>query len=163
MSEPKGHEITGLLQAWREGDESALEKLTPKSIANCITRHAVHEPREREGHTLQTTALINEIVFTAFRSASGGLAESRPFLRPMCPADAAHTDRLARTIDRKSEAEALLRWRSRRLWRCSAASTRMTIAVDDALKALALVDERKSRVVELRFFGGLSVEETARF
>ena len=59
MSEPKGHEITGLLQAWREGDESALEKLTPEVYRELHNAARRCMAGERDGHTLQTTALIN--------------------------------------------------------------------------------------------------------
>ena len=61
MTESTGHEITELLQAWREGDERALEKLTPEIYRELHNAARRCMARERDGHTLQTTALINEL------------------------------------------------------------------------------------------------------
>ena len=92
MTEPTGHEITELLQAWREGDDRALEKLTPEVYRELHNAARRCMAREHDGHTLQTTALINEL-YLRLSDLRGGLAEPRPFLRPVRPADAAHSDR----------------------------------------------------------------------
>jgi hypothetical protein len=92
MTDPTGHEITELLQAWRKGDERALDKLTPEVYRELHNAARCCMARERDGHTLQTTALINELYPWAFRLERGGLAEPRPFLRAVRAADAAHSD-----------------------------------------------------------------------
>jgi RNA polymerase sigma factor (TIGR02999 family) len=160
MSEGDG-EITVLLQAWRGGDEQALEKLTPRVYRELHQAARRAMSREREGHTLQPTALINELYLR--------LSE----LRPVDWQNRAHffalcarqmrrilTD-LARTHHSDKRGGGAIAVPLDEAPEVASTGHAEMIAVDDALKALALVDERKSKVVELRFFGGLSVQETA--
>jgi RNA polymerase sigma factor (TIGR02999 family) len=161
LSESATHEITKLLQAWRGGDEQALEKLTPKVYRELHQAARSCMRGERDGHTLQTTALINELYlrFSTFKKVDW---QNRAHFFALC----------ARQMRRILADEARARHSHKRgsgaylvpldeAPEVSGKSHAEVIAVDDALRALALVDERKSQVVELRFFGGLSIEETA--
>jgi len=159
MSPPA--EITELLIGWSNGDRAALDALMPlverelHRLAHNYMRH------EQAGHLLQTTALINETflklvdqkrVHWQNRAHFFGIAAK--IMRRVLLNYARDQHRLkrgGRTIQVSlSEADAK-----------AAESSVDLLALDDALNKLALMDERKSRVVELRYFGGLSVEETA--
>jgi RNA polymerase sigma factor (TIGR02999 family) len=161
MDEVLGHEITKLLQAWRQGDERALEKLTPQvyrelhlAAKRCMTR-------ERDGHTLQTTALINELYL---RLSDLKLIDwqNRTHFFALCARQMRRilTDqaRARQSHKRGGGVEPVLF--DEALMVAPETSTDL-VAVDDALNRLAKVDKRKSQVVEMRFFGGLSVEEAA--
>jgi len=155
------HEVTQLLKAWSAGDQEALEKLTPLVYRHLHKIAKRHMAGERSGHTLQTTALVNEAYLRLvdcgrvdwhdrvhFFAVSAQLmrrilidfARSRGYLKR--GAAAPHIS--------LEEAPSL----------CSEPDINL-VALDDALKALSVVDERKGKVVELKFFGGLTVEETA--
>jgi RNA polymerase sigma-70 factor (ECF subfamily) len=156
-----GARVTGLLLKWERGDAGALERLIP------LVHRELHQiaqrcmARERPGHSLQATVLVNEA-----------------YLRLIDAKDVAWRDRLhflavaARVMRRILVDHA----RTRRAQKRGGPAARVTfdealvvtrepredfVALDDALETLATFDERKSRVIELRFFGGLSVEETA--
>lgn len=161
MDDALGHEITHLLQAWRRGDEGALNKLTPQVYRELHRAARRCMIRERDGHTLQTTALINELYLR--------LSD----LKPIDWQNRAHFFALcARQMRRILTDQARARQSQKRGDGAKAISLDIAlvispqpaadlVAVDDALNQLAKVDERKSQVVVLRFFGGLSVEETA--
>ena len=161
MTKLVGREITELLQAWRRGDESALEKLTPQVYRELHRAAKGCMRAERDGHTLQTTALINELYLrlTDLKEIDW---QNRAHFFALC----------ARQMRRILTDQARARQSHKRgggaqpisLDAAPIVSTRPqreVLAIDDALKALAKVDSRKSQVVELRFFGGLNVEETA--
>ena len=161
MTEALGHEITELLQAWRQGDEQALEKLTPQVYRELHRAARRCMAREREGHTLQTTELINELYL---RLSDLKLIDwqNRAHFFALC----------ARQMRRILIDQAKARLSNKRGGRAPRVSLDVVpavaleasadlVAVDDALSRLAQVDDRKSRVVEMRFFGGLSVEESA--
>ena len=161
MEPASSHEVTRLLKAWGAGDDEALEKLTPLVYRQLHEIARRYMAGERVGHMLQTTALVNEAYLLLvdcgkvnwqdrahFFAVSAQLmrrilidfARSRGYLKrggavPHIPLD---------------EAPSV----------CNQPDVNL-VALDDALNALAAVDERKSKVVELKFFGGLSVEETA--
>ena len=154
-------EVTELLLAWSEGDRSALEKLMPL-VYNELHRLAHrYMGRERAGHTLQTTALVNEAFLrlidlsnVRWQNRAHFFAVSAQMMRRILVDIARSRQYLKRgggarqvTLD---EAQVGAVDKSMNL-----------VALDDALKALAAIDPRKSKVVEMRFFGGLSVEETA--
>jgi RNA polymerase sigma factor (TIGR02999 family) len=156
-----GHEITELLRAWREGDESALEKLTPQ-VYRELHRAATRCMRsERDDHTLQTTALINEL-YLRLASLQRIDWQNRAHFFAVCARQMRRilTDqaRARQSQKRGAGAQALSLDAAPFV---SSKSHPELLAVDDALNALAKVDSRKSQVVELRFFGGLSVQETA--
>ena len=161
MAESLGHEITQLLQAWRQGDEYALEKLTPQVYRELHLAAKRCMAGEREGHTLQSTALINELYL---RLSDLRLIDwqNRAHFFALCA-------RQMRRIltDQGRARQAHKRGSGAQMASLDVAPAVATeasadlVAVDDALSLLAKVDQRKSQVVEMRFFGGLSVEETA--
>jgi RNA polymerase sigma-70 factor, ECF subfamily len=155
------HEITELLQAWNRGDEQALEKLTPlvyeelyRAAKRCISRG-------RRNQTLQTTALINEL-FLRVVDLKRVSWQNRAHFFAICARQMRWilTDfyRSRQYLKRGGEAERVSLDASAAV---SREAHRDMLALDEALDRLAAVDRRKSDVVELRFFGGLSVKETA--
>lgn len=161
MSTPPAHDVTQLLRAWSSGDQQALEKLTPLVYEELHRRARHYVARERPGHTIQTTALINE-VYLRLVDFRGVTWQDRAHFLAVC----------ARMMRRILTDFA----RSRNYQKRGGAAQQVTfdeqlfvtgespadlVALDDALNGLAGVDQRKSQVVELRFFGGLTVQETA--
>lgn len=161
MSVPPTSEVTALLQAWSAGDEAALEKLAPLVYDELHRTAHRYMAREHAGHTLQTTALVNE-VYLRLVKVSDVNWQNRAHFFAVCArmmrrilTDFARSRRYLKRGGNPARVpfeEALFAGHE---------SPADIVALDDALKALAGFDERKSRVVELRFFGGLSVEETA--
>jgi len=153
-------EVTGLLVAWSEGDSLAYEKLVPLVYAQLHQLAHRYMSRERPGHTLQTTALVGEAYLRLvdqrvhWQNRSHFFAIAAEVMRRILVDYARQRQYAKRGGDAQkvelNEAMVMARERSREL-----------VALDEALKELAKFDQRKSRVVELRFFGGLSVEETA--
>src|SRR5450755_488478 len=158
---PSKVEVTQLLKAWGAGDDRALAQLTPV-VENELHRLA-HRcmARENPGHTLQTTALVNEVYL---RLVDCKLVDWQ---------DRAHFFAISARLMRRILVDFS---RSRNYQKRGSSAPHISldeapsiayepdpnlVALDDALKALALIDERKSQIVELRFFGGLSIEETA--
>ena len=154
-------QVTGLLLAWQKGDEAALTQLIPlvHDELRRIARRCM--AGERAGHSLQATALVNEaylrlidVQHVDWQNRAHFLAMSARLMRRIL-VDVARSKRYQKrgggavrvTFD---EALAVTDERGQDL-----------VALDEALQALATVDARKARVIELRFFGGLSVEETA--
>jgi RNA polymerase sigma-70 factor, ECF subfamily len=161
MALPASHDVTGLLKAWTAGDQGALEKLTPLVYEQLHRAAQRYMAGQRPGHTLQTTALVNEVYLRLVDCGQVNWQDRAHFL--------AVSAQLMRRI--------LIDFaRSRGYQKRSGKFTHLSledapsvcnepdanlVALDDALQALGEVDARKSKVVELRFFGGLSVEETA--
>ncbi len=155
------HELTRLLHAWGQGDQDALEKLTPyvyKELHRVAHRCM---SRERRDHTLQTTALINEAYARLIDSGDMNWQNRAQFFG-VCA-------RLMRQILTDFARARLSKKRGREVHHVSLDETLEIfvepradlVALDDALNRLAAIDPRKSQVVELRFFGGLTAEETA--
>jgi RNA polymerase sigma factor (TIGR02999 family) len=158
---PTSKELTVLLRAWSDGDEAALEELLPLVEAELRRLARIYMAKERRGHTLQTTALVNE-AFVRLVDAKGlrwqdrshflGIA-ARLMRRVLVDhARARGYQKRGGGAQRVTLTDALLVASERSLH---------LVDLDRALEALAGVDARKAKVVELRFFGGLSVEETA--
>ena len=160
MDEPGAHELTELLVAWGDGDEGALARIAPLVHAELYRLAKRYMSRERPDHLLQTSALINEAYLRLIdwkavrwqnRAHFFGVAAQmmRRILvdfarrRPQVNKVDAHHLSLDEALTITSEKDSDL------------------LALDEALKSLAELDERKSQIVELRFFGGLSVDETA--
>ena len=160
MGLPSSHEVTRLLKAWSGGDEEALEKLTP------LVYRQLHEIAQRymageRAATLQTTALVNEAYLRLvdcgkvnWQDRAHFFAVSAQLMRRILIDFARSRGYLKRggAVPHISLEEAPSV--------CNEPDVNL-VALDDALKALSAVDERKSKVVELKFFGGLNVEETA--
>ena len=154
-------EITQLLAAWSDGDRSALEELAPL-VHEELRRLAHHYMRgERPGHILQTSALVNEAYLrlidwknVRWQNRAHFFAVAAQFMRRIL-VDLARERRFQKRGGgvlpvSLSEAAGFALEREADL-----------VALDEALAALAEMDERKGKVVELRFFGGMSVEEVA--
>ena len=160
-------DVTGLLIEWRQGDKAALDRLTPL-VYDGIRRMARREmQRERDGHTLQTTALINEAYVRLAGSQNIDWQNRAHFFavtaqvmrrilidharRRQYSKHGGEMQRVAFDEAIAMAASAMSKPRAAEL-----------LALDEALDELAKLDPRKSRVVELRYFGGLSLEETAK-
>ena|SRR5215831_14842159 len=154
-------EVTQLLLAWGDGDQSALEKLMPLVYEELRRLAHQYMRREHPGHTLQTTALVNEVYFRLidqkrmhWQNRAQFFAIAAQLMRRIL-VDHARSHQYAKRgggAHKVSLDEGAL---------VAEEQAADLIALDDALLSLASIDERKSRIVELRFFGGLSVEETA--
>jgi len=153
--------VTRLLRAWSEGDAQALERLLPLVDAELRRLARAHMHRERRDHTLQTTALVNE-AFVRLVDARGVRWQDRAhflgiaaLLMRRVLVDHAR----ARGYRKRGGGARRVAWDD--ALAVSPPADLDVLALDRALDALAAVDARKSRVVTLRFFGGLTVEETA--
>jgi RNA polymerase sigma factor (TIGR02999 family) len=161
VADVPSHDVTHLLARWKDGDEAALQQLVP--IVHAELRRLARRQMvgERPGHTLQPTALVNEAYLRLVN------------LKQMQWQDRAHFFAMAARLMRRILVDFA---RSRGYQKRGGGAKQVSftealevaegqptdvVALNDALEALADVDERKSRVVELRFFGGLSIEETA--
>jgi RNA polymerase sigma factor (TIGR02999 family) len=153
--------VTALLVAWEHGDAAALDQLMPVVEAELRRLARGYMRHERAGHTLQATALVNEaylklvgVKHVHWQDRAHFFAVSARLMRRILVDHARARQSLKRGHGVATVAldDALV---------VANAPGQNLVAIDDALTALAAVDERKSRVVELRFFGGLSVEETA--
>jgi len=154
-------EVTELLVAWSKGDKAALDRLIPLVYQELKRIARYHMRRERAGHTLQTSALANEaymrlidydrmswqgrahffaVAAQAMRRILVDHARKRNFAKRGAGPLKVSLDEAASLADEKAAD---------------------MVALDDALKSLATIDPRKSEVVELRYFGGLSIGETA--
>lgn len=158
---PSPQEVTQWLIAWSNGDQAALERLMPLVYAELRRLARRHMGRERSGHTLQTTALVNEAYLrlidasrVQWQNRAHFFAISSQLMRRILVDYA----RAHNYVKRGGEATHV---RLEEAAVVSAGQAPDLVALDDALGELAAIDARKSRVVELRFFGGLSVEETA--
>ena len=155
------HEITRLLQAWGDGDERALDQLMPLVYEEL--RQAAHRymAREGTGHTLQTTALVNE-VYVRLAGVRRGLWTDRAHFFALC------AKLMRRILTDFARSRRSLK-RGGRVARVALDEASVAaegpqddlVALHEALERLEALDQRKSRVVELRFYGGLSVQETA--
>ena len=152
--------VTELLTSWRAGDAAALEALIPV-VYDELHRLAHHYLRgERRGHTLQSTALVNEAYLRLVSQGPGQIGDRAHFIGV-----AAHLMRQI-LVDYARAQHAAKRDGGRRIALDEALHPLQVedvdvIDLDKALKALEQLDEKQSRIVELRFFGGLSIEDTA--
>jgi RNA polymerase sigma factor (TIGR02999 family) len=159
--EPPAIQITQLLQSWSQGDEAAIDKLMPLVYDELHSMARRYMSNEKPGHTLQATALVNE-AYLRLVNASGADWQSRTHFFAVSAqvmrrilvdwARSRHAAKRGNDVSALEFDEALA---------VPLKTGTDLVAVDDALKALTLLDSRKSQIVELRFFGGLSVKETA--
>jgi len=167
MTSSGSAEITRLLKRWREGDPGALDRLAPKVYAELRRIARRYMRRERPGNTLQTTALVNEAYLrlvgagaVEWHDRAHFFAVSAQMMRRIL-VDAARARAAVKRGGEMERVEHATDIDFDRIPDASPARDRDLMAVDDALEALSHFDPRMVRVVELRFFGGLSVEETA--
>lgn len=161
MTKPAPEEVSQLLKEWSNGDEAALDKVMPV-VYQELRRLAHHYMRrERPGHTLQTTALVNEAYLRLaaykkmrWQSRAHFFAVAAQVMRRILVEQARSKNFAKRGggAEKISLDETVV---------VSAGRSAEVIAVDDALTELESWDPRKGKIVELRFFGGLSIEETA--
>ena len=161
MEAPEGSEVTGLLRAWSAGDNEALHRLAPLVHQELHRAARRYMSRERPGHTLQATALINEVYLRLidarqvdWQNRAHFFAVSAQIMRRIL------TD-FARSRGYQKRGGGAQHLPLDEALVISPQTNCDLVALDDALKRLALLDERKGKVVELRFFGGLDVKETA--
>jgi RNA polymerase sigma-70 factor, ECF subfamily len=157
---PPCGEMSGLLRAWSDGDRGALDRLTPIVYDELRRLARYYMKRERAGHSLQTSALVNEAYMRLvdykgmqWKNRAHFFAVSAQLMRRILVEHARrHNLKRGGGVQHVSLEEAAMVGGNR------AADL---VALDDAMNALARLDPRKVQVVEMRFFGGLSVEETA--
>jgi RNA polymerase sigma factor (TIGR02999 family) len=159
MSSPD--EVTALLRDWSDGKEEALQKLMPLLHRELHQLAHRYMRGERPGHTLQTTALINEAYLrlidwknVQWKNRAHFFGVSAQLMRRIL------VD-FARVRDNLKNGAGVRELSLEEVPTFSQDRAREIVALDEALRSLAAFDPRKSRIVELRFFGGLSVEETA--
>ena len=162
MTTTRSARVTDLLRAWGGGDEGALGKLMPIVEAELRRLARIHMRRERQGHTLQPTALVNEVFVRLVDAHSIAWADRAHFF--------GITARLMRRV-------LVDHARSRGYQKRGGGAHRVTldenlaitpaaevdfVELDAALTRLEALDERKCQIIEMRFFGGFTVEETAQ-
>jgi len=161
MARPSVNEVTQLLQAWDDGDQRALEQLMPLVYEELHQVAHRYMARQAPHHTLQATALVNEVYLRLLNFRQGSW-QNRAHFFAVCArlmrqilidfARSRHYLKRGGQSPHVSLEEAVV---------VSQEASADLVALDDALKALHVLDPRKARVVELRSFGGLSVAETA--
>jgi len=161
MANSSAVDVTGLLRAWTGGDSSAQEKLAPILWEELRQNARAYMRRERAGHTLQATALVNEAFLRLvdlrrieWRDRSHFFTLASQMMRRILVDHAR-----SRGYQKRGGGEKVVPLNESAMAVADRASE--LIALDDALKALEKHDARKARVIEMRFFGGLSVDETA--
>ncbi len=161
MDAPEPRELTELLVAWSDGDEAALEQLAPLVHAELHRLASHYMRRERGDHLMQTSALINEAYLrlidwkaVRWQNRAHFFGAAAQIMRRILVDFARRRPRVAHDVEARhislEQAMTVTQEKDSDL-----------LALDEALKELARLDARKSQIVELRFFGGLSVEETA--
>jgi RNA polymerase sigma-70 factor, ECF subfamily len=158
MVSPDTHEVTELLKKWSDGDEKALDELTPLIYAELYRIAKRQMSRERENHTLQTTALVNEAYIrlvdwknAKFNNRSHFFGISARLMRQILVDFARKRPHIKdEKVQHVSLDEAFI---------VSNEKDADLVALDEALTELAKFDARKAQIVEMKFFGGLSVSE----
>jgi RNA polymerase sigma factor (TIGR02999 family) len=163
---PDSTDITGLLKAWGQGDQAALEQLTPLVYAQLRAQARRYMRNERSGVTLQSTALVHETYLRLIDARDVDWRDRVHFF-----ALSAQLMRRILVDAARARAAAKRGGRAARVEHASAVdldqiptadlSAALLCELDDALEDLTRIDPRRAKVIELRFFGGLSVEETA--
>lgn len=161
MTRPPQHEITQLLAKWRDGNQSALDELYPLVYDELHRLARRYMSRERKGHTLQTTALINEAYVRLVDQKNVHWANRSHFF-----AISAQIMRRILIDHARRHAYAKRGGGAQQVSLDEVAAitpnpSRELVRLDEALKSLAAMDPRRSQVVELRYFGGLNNEEIA--
>lgn len=161
MANSSAQEVTELLLAWREGDESALENLISVVYAELHKQAKRYLRGERQDHTLQTTALVNEVYLRLIDSSKVRWQNRAHFFAVAAQLMRRILVDFARSRKYQKRGGGAHQVSLEQAMVIASDRSEDLVALDDALQSLAAIDERKSKVVEMRFFGGLSVEETA--
>jgi RNA polymerase sigma factor (TIGR02999 family) len=161
-------EITSLLKAWGRGDSAALDRLTPLVYERLRRMARSYMRNERPGHTLQATALVNE-AFLRLVDARDLDWTDRAHFFAVCArvmrrilVDAARSRAATKRGGQAERVEHSTAINFDRLPNAASQTSAQVCALDEALDTLAQIDPRRAQVIELRFFGGLTVEETAQ-
>jgi RNA polymerase sigma factor (TIGR02999 family) len=161
-------EITRLLKAWARGDSAALDRLTPLVYERLRRMARSYMRNERPGHTLQATALVNE-AFLRLVDARGLDWTDRAHFFAVCArvmrrilVDAARSRAATKRGGQADRVEHSTAINFDQLPDPASQTSAQVCALDEALTRLAQIDPRRAQVIELRFFGGLTVEETAQ-
>ena len=163
MTEPssKTHQVTELLAAWSHGDQEALDKLMPL-LYDELRRLARQQMRhERAGHTLQTTALVNEAYMRLIDQRRAQWLNRAQFFGVAAQLMRRILVDHARSRHRQKREGNALKVSLNEAATVSQEQATDLLALHEALKKLETMNERLGRIVELRFFGGLTIEETA--
>jgi len=160
LTEATSSDVTNLLVAWGNGDEDALAQLMPLVYQELRRLARSYMRRERPGHPLQTTALVNEVYLRLVDQRRANWKNRAQFLAIASQAMRRILVSIARSrcalrrggVDQPVSLDEAAVYSPER--------SSVLVALDDALRALEALDHRQSQVVEMRFFGGLSVEET---
>ena len=164
MNHPKSDEpkITEMLREWSDGKQEALDNLLPLVYDELHRQASRYLRRERQGHTLQTTALINEAYLKLIDQRNVNWESRTHFFAIAAQAMRRILVDYARTTHRKKRGGSDIKLPLEEALLVEAEGTSVDlIALDEALKKLEERDEQQARVVELRYFSGLSLEETA--
>lgn len=158
---PPAADVTALLEEWSDGDSRALDRLVPLLYGDLRRLAQSHFGRESSGHTLQATAVVNELYLLLlsqkrvnWRNREQFLAVAATLMRRIL------VDHARKRQAAKRGGDAVVLVLDESLGVPENANPDL-VALDDALEALASLSPRQSRVVEMRFFGGLTIEETA--
>jgi len=158
---PSTHEVTRLLLAWKSGDETALNRLMPRVYQELHRLARRYMVAEQTGHPLQTTALVHE-VYVRLVDANNVDWQNRAHFYAIC---ARLMRRIlidfARSRNYQKRGPGFAHIQLEDALTIPEVESSEVLAVDEALRQLAAIDSRKSEVVELRFFGGLTTEEIA--
>jgi RNA polymerase sigma factor (TIGR02999 family) len=161
-------EITSLLKAWGRGDSAALDRLTPLVYERLRRMARGYMQNERPGHTLQTTALVNEAFLRLVDTRNLDWTDRTHFFA-VCArvmrrilVDAARSRAAIKRGGHVDRAEHSTAINLDQLPDPASEMSAQVCALDEALSMLAQIDPRRAQVIELRFFGGLTVEETAQ-
>ncbi len=160
MSAANTQEVTDLLQKWSGGDREALEKLTPVIYAELYRIAKRYMNRERQNHTLQTTALVNEAYMRLIDWKTAKWENRAHFFGVSAQLMRRILVDFARKRP-KTEDEIVKHVSLDEAFTVSTEKDADLVALDEALNELIKFDERKAKIVELKFFGGLNVEEIA--
>ncbi|HEX8999736.1 MAG TPA: sigma-70 family RNA polymerase sigma factor [Blastocatellia bacterium] len=161
MSDPHSQEITHLLRAWGQGDAAALEKLMPLVYAELRRLARRYMKRQRPDHPLQTTALVNEAYLRLIDSSRVQWQDRAHFFAVSAQLMRRILVDFARAQGNLKRGGGAQQLSLDQAMAVSAERSADLIALDDALNTLATMNPRQSQIVELRYFGGLSEEETA--
>ena len=161
MAVPKSQEVTGLLQAWGQGDEAALQRLVPLVYDQLHAAARRYMAGERPGRTLQTTALIHETYLRLVNVRQVKWQNRAHFFAICAQLMRRILVDFARSRGYQKRGGGAQRVDLDEILTLGSEPEQNLVALDEALQRLADMDQRKSRVVELRFFGGLDVKETA--
>jgi RNA polymerase sigma-70 factor, ECF subfamily len=154
-------EVTRLLRAWAQGNERALDELTPLVYDELRRMARNYMRRERHGHTLQTTALVNEAYLRLVDTATVNWQDRAHFFAVSSQMMRRILVDAARARASRKRGGAGPRVNLDEIPEIGGGKNSELVRLHDALNALAKIDARKAKVIEYRFFGGLSVEETA--